>query len=47
MPDNVGHAGGCPPALEGIDETGIECCAPGAEEPRGLGKNIIWEVVGL
>ena len=47
MTRNVGHAGSCPMALEGVDETGIECCSPGAEESGGFGKDIIWEVVGL
>ena len=47
MTNNVGHIGGFPPALEGIDEIGIECGAPGAEDPTGLGTDIIWEVVGL
>ena len=47
MPDNVGHAGGCPPTLEGNDETKIEGWALGAEDLGGLGTYIIWEVVGL
>ena len=38
---NVGHARGFPPTLEGVDETGIECCSPGAEDPGGFGTNII------
>ena len=40
MTDNVGHAGGCPPALEGTDEKGIEGRAPGAKELGGLGTDI-------
>ena len=47
MPDNVGHAGGCPPALEGNDKTGIEGWAPGTKDLGGLDTDIIWEVVGL
>ena len=47
MPDNVGHVGGRPSALEGNDETRIEGWAPGAEDLGGLGTDIIWEVVGL
>ena len=39
MPNNVGHAGGCPTALEGG--------SPSAEDLGGLGTNIIWEAVGL
>ena len=45
MPDNVGHARGFPPALEGINETGIEGWAPGAEDLGGFGIDITWEVV--
>ena len=47
MPDNVGHVGGFPMALEGNDETGIEGWAPGAEDLGGFGTDVIWEVVGL
>ena len=47
MPNKVGHAGGCPPTLEGNDEMGIEGWAPGAEDMGGFGIGIIWEVVGL
>ena len=47
MTGNVGHARGCPPTLEGVDETGIKCCSPGVEDPGGFGIDIIWEVVGL
>ena len=47
MTGNVGRAGGFPPALEGVDEIGIECYSPGAEDPGGFGIGIIWEVVGL
>ena len=47
MPDNVGHARGFPPSLEGNDEMGIEGWALGVEDLGGLGTNIIWEVVGL
>ena len=47
MPDNVGHVGGHPPALEGNDDMGIEGWVPGAEELGILGTNITWEVVGL
>ena len=38
--NNVGHVGGCPPALEGIDETRIEGWAPCAEDLGGLGIDI-------
>ena len=40
MPNNVGHARGCPPALEGIAETRIEGWAPGVEDLGGLGIDI-------
>ena len=40
MPDNVGHVWGCPPALEGTDETRTEGWAPGAKDLGGLGTNI-------
>ena len=45
MTGNVGHAGGCPPTLEGKDKMGIEGWAPGAEDLGGLGTNIAWEGV--
>ena len=47
MPNRIGRARGFPPALEGNDETRIEGWAPSAEDPGGLGTNIIWDVVGL
>ena len=47
MLDNVGHARGFPPALEGTDEMGIEGWAPGAEHLGGFGIDITWEVIGL
>ena len=47
MTGNIGHARGFPPTLEHIDETGIECCSPGAKDLGGFGIDIIWEVVGL
>ena len=47
MLDNVGHVGGCPPALEGDADTGIEGWVPSAEYLGRLGKDITWEVVGL
>ena len=40
MPNNVGHAGGFPPALEGNDETGIEGWAPDAKDLGGFGSDI-------
>ena len=47
MPDNVGRAGGCPPAIEGNDDTRIEGWVLGAEDLGMLGTDITWEVVGL
>ena len=47
MPDNIGRAEGFPPTLKGNDKTGIEGWAPGAEDLGGLGRDIIWDVVGL
>ena len=44
--DNAGRAVGCPPALEGTDETGIEGWAPYANGLGGLGIDITLEVVG-
>ena len=40
MPNNIGHAGGFPLALKGIDETRIEGWAPGAKDLGGLGTDI-------
>ena len=45
--DNVGRVGGCPPALEGVDKTGIEYWISGAEDLGRLGIDITWEVIGV
>ena len=47
MPDNVGHDGGFPPALEGNDNMGIEGWVLGVEHLGILGTDITWELVGL
>ena len=47
MPDNVGHGGGCPPALEGNDDMGIEGWVPGVEDLGRLRTDITWELVGV